>query len=305
MLRSLYRYRSVLALVGAAASWGVGTVISKRAVEEIDPFILLPIQLAISITFLTLAGRQLPRFGGRRLRRVSLLGVLNPGISYSLNLWGLTFISASVSVLLWAVEPVLILGLAALILAEKITPRIGILSALALAGVLLVIYEPGGQLAIIGVLLTVAGVSCCAIYTVGSRQLVSEAADESNLTVVAGQQAAALIFALLLLILAALITDIASVASVTWAGWASALGSGIFYYGLAFWLYIAGLRHIPASSAGVYMNLVPIFGIAASYVLLGEGLGVTQWLGAVITIAAVASLSVSRGGQQRSVEVSS
>lgn len=40
------------------------------------------------------------------------LGVLNPGLAYLLGLIGRSQISASLSVLLWAVEPVAILGIA-------------------------------------------------------------------------------------------------------------------------------------------------------------------------------------------------
>jgi drug/metabolite transporter (DMT)-like permease len=42
-------------LVLAAAAWGVGTVISKRAVAEIPPLTLLVVQLATSVAALGLA----------------------------------------------------------------------------------------------------------------------------------------------------------------------------------------------------------------------------------------------------------
>ena len=43
------------------------------------------------------------------------LGLLNPGAAYALSLLGLTTITASLSVLLWALEPLMILFLAALV----------------------------------------------------------------------------------------------------------------------------------------------------------------------------------------------
>jgi drug/metabolite transporter (DMT)-like permease len=66
--------------------------------------------------------------------------------------------------------------------------------------------------------------------------------------------------------------------------WLSALASGALYYAAAFWLYLTGLRRINAATAGLYINLIPVFGIAASYVLLGERLSARQWLGAILIV---------------------
>ena len=47
-------------LILAAAAWGLGTVISKRAVSEIPPLTLLPIQLAASVLVLAILMRSTP-----------------------------------------------------------------------------------------------------------------------------------------------------------------------------------------------------------------------------------------------------
>ena len=52
MSRSVAPPRVVTLLVLAAASWGAGTVISKRAVAEIPPLVLLVVQLATSVAAL-------------------------------------------------------------------------------------------------------------------------------------------------------------------------------------------------------------------------------------------------------------
>src|SRR5947207_527264 len=81
------------------------------AVAEIPPLTLLPIQLATSLGFLVFAGRLRGERGiaGPLRRPVGWLGILNPGLAYALSLLGLALITASLSVLLWAVEPILIL----------------------------------------------------------------------------------------------------------------------------------------------------------------------------------------------------
>ena len=48
--------------------------------------------------------------------------------------------------------------------------------------------------------------------------------------------------------------------------------SGIVQYALAFWLYLFALQHLRASVAAFYLALIPVFGIAAASVFLGESL---------------------------------
>jgi drug/metabolite transporter (DMT)-like permease len=276
--------RDIVPLALAAASWGVGTVISKRAVEEIPPFTLLPIQLAASLAVLAV----LMRATGMPLRGsppiLARLGILNPGIAYALGLAGLTWISASLSVLLWALEPLLILVLASLFLREGITARLVGLSLVAAMGMVLILFDPasGGQWP--GVLLTLAGVACCAAYTVIARRFVAES--DSTAQVVFAQQAFALLFAAIVGVAAAAL-DGSGLGSITTLGIASAVASGVLYYAAAYWLYLTALRRVPASLAASSFYLIPVFGVMAGSLLLGDRLEPVQWIGVAIVAAAV------------------
>ncbi len=79
-------------------------------------------------------------------------------------------------------------------------------------------------------------------------------------------------------------TDLTAIGSSTWL-WAGA--SGIVYYALAFWFYIIGLKRIPASLAGLFLNLIPIFAVGGAYLFLGERLAAVQWVGAALILTAV------------------
>ena len=281
---------AVPALVAAAASWGVGTVVSKQVVDDVTPLTLLPLQLAASCTFLaTIAVVRHERLvWSPSVRRLGALGVLNPGVAYALGLIGLTTITATMSVLLWSLEPVVILLLAALVLREHIPAALAASIAVAIAGVLIVVYQPGATGDAIGIALTLASVGCCALYTVLTRRLLL---DDSSLNVVIAQQTAALVFAVVL----ASVVDLAG-----GTGWdldglgagelLGAAASGVLYYGLGFWLFLTGLRHVPASYAGAFLPLIPVFGVAAGY-LVGERLEPRQWLGAVVIVAATAAIA--------------
>jgi probable blue pigment (indigoidine) exporter len=289
---------AVAALVAAAACWGVGTVVTKQVVDDVRPLTLLPLQLAASTAFLlaVAAVRREPLEWTASLRRLAGLGVLNPGLAYALGLVGLTTITASLSVLLWAAEPVLILLLAVLMLGERISVSLGLFLGLALAGVILVVYQPGAAGDPAGVALTLAGVGCCAVYTVLARRLLL---DDASLKVALAQQAVALVFAVLLAIGAG------AVGATGWAlgqmdaeAWLGAMVSGVLYYGLAFWLYLTGLRHVPASYAGAFLPLIPVYGVAAGY-LVGERLDPRQWFGAALVIMATTLMGLRelRGGE--------
>jgi drug/metabolite transporter (DMT)-like permease len=51
--------------------------------------------------------------------------------------------------------------------------------------------------------------------------------------------------------------------SLAWAIgiWLWAIASGIVYYGLAFWFYITALKQTSATLAGLFLNLIPVFGV--------------------------------------------
>lgn len=292
-LRAPTSRAAVAALIAAAACWGLGTVVSKQVVDDVAPLTLLPMQLAVSCVFLlaiTVARRE-PFGWTPPMRRLAALGVLNPGLAYALGLVGLTTITASMYVLLWATEPVVILLLAALVLREHIPTALAASIAVAVLGVLLVVYQPGAAGNGAGITLTLVSVGFCAAYTVLTRRLLL---DDSSLTVVLAQQAAALGFAIVLA------TAVDVVGGTGWeltglsaAAWLGAGLSGVLYYGLGFWFFLTGLRLVPASYAGAFLPLIPVFGLAGGY-LVGERLELRQWVGAVVIVVATAAIALQQ-----------
>jgi drug/metabolite transporter (DMT)-like permease len=284
--------RDLASLILAAVCWGLGTVVSKAALAEIPPVSLLAIQLAASLGVLTvlMRGQGIP-LRGDTPPLLARLGILNPGMAYALGLLGLTSITASVSVLLWALEPVMILVLAAIVLRERITPATVLLSAAALAGIVLVVYDPaslGGQA--VGVGFALAGIACCAVYTVVTRRAIPDTRETGQ--VVLAQQAYGLLFALVLVGAFAVLGQPVTPARVTPLGLSSAVLSGALYYAGAYWLYLGALRRVPASVAAGSFYLIPIVGVAAGAVILDERLTVIQWVGAGLVLASVLGILV-------------
>lgn len=294
--------RHVIALTLAAACWGGGTAVSKQAVAEVPPLTLLAIQLAVSVAFLAVVtrvrGDRIPT--GREGRLLARLGLLNPGLAYALSLVGLTGITASLSVLLWATEPIFILVLAAVVLGERIGAGLLIPSALAIAGLALVLFDPAASGSVVGIVLTIAGVVACAVYTVATRRWLL--GSDSTFGVVLAQQLHALAFALIALAVVAGAGGVVLPAGVSALGIASAIVSGLLYYAFAYSLYIWALRSVRASAAAASFYLIPVFGVAVAFVI-GERLQPFQWVGAAVVVASVAVITI-RAAQPSSASAS-
>lgn len=281
-------------MVLAAAFWGLGTIATKAVLDEVPPLTLLVVQLTVSVLFLWLiflATRQTFSLG-KNPARLSLAGLLNPGLAYTFALIGLSITTASMSSLLWAAEPALILALAWILLKERLTGITLLLSLVAISGALMVIagaanLEGGGLL--LGNLFIVAAVFFCSFYTVITKQ----AAENANpISLAAVQLSVSLVLALAIWSVDlndGVLAILADIQPHTWF-WASV--SGIIYYALAFLFYIMGLKQMAASEAALYLNLIPIFGVAGAFIFLGERLAPIQWIGALVILFAVGAISI-------------
>jgi len=120
MSRNSIGITPTLSLIGATALWAIATVISKKLLATVPPITLLVAQLVPSVILLWIlaAVARIDPLRWRVLVPVALLGCLNPGMSYTLSLLGLTRTTASVATLLWAAEPALIVGMSPLTIIE-------------------------------------------------------------------------------------------------------------------------------------------------------------------------------------------
>lgn len=276
-------------LGGAATCWGLGTVLSKYALGGIDAPVLLPFQLMCSVLLLgafLLATRTSLR-GINRSMQIAALGVLNPGIAYALGLIALAHINASVSVIIWATEPVVIVVLAFALLHERLPLWSVACLAAAMAGVALIVGAPSTGNSTIGVVLTFASVFACALYSVLLRRMNLT---DGTLPVVFLQQASALGFAVVVLFVISR-QSVNSIAATTLQQ-ISAILSGGFYYGVAFLLFVSGLRRTSAARAGMSLTLIPVFGLLFSALLLGETMRLRQFVGSTVVVGSMALLAI-------------
>jgi drug/metabolite transporter (DMT)-like permease len=68
--------------------------------------------------------------------------------------------------------------------------------------------------------------------------------------------------------------------------WLAFAALGVFSTLVPFVCFYAGLRRLPAAEAGIMATLEPVVAVVSAAVVLGEGLGPIQWLGAILVLAA-------------------
>lgn len=244
-----------------------------------------------SVTFLwcVVAFRNAPVPTVDVLFRLSLLGLLEPCLTYVLVLIGLTFTGASEASLLQSLESIMIVLLAMLLLKEIPSINFIVLSAMMLVGLFFALDIHGGNIkeSWLGASLISLGMLSAAFYVVLSSRIKKE---QDVFYIVACQQTLALVASILMLPLEwTIYPDSKAFAALpsSLEIWGLALISGVVQYALAFSFYIYSLKHIRAGLAGMFLNLVPIIGVVGAVVFLGEKLSILQVGGAALTIIAL------------------
>ena len=210
-----------------------------------------------------------------RTRRLLFLESFLGNFLFSIcMLFGIALSSALAAGVIMAAIPAAVALLSWIFLKERITVRVGLAIAFAVAGIALVSLvrhdEADGGGSLLGNLLLLGSVVCEASYVVIGKRLTGN---------VSAKRISALVNLWGLLLVTpfgawqAWHYDFAAVSTGTW--------SLLLFYSLAasmvtVWLWMTGLRHVPASSAGVFTVLLPISAGAVGVALLGEHFNAPQ-----------------------------
>ncbi|MFD0385367.1 EamA family transporter [Streptomyces stramineus] len=76
----------------------------------------------------------------------------------------------------------------------------------------------------------------------------------------------------------------ASVRSSHWLVAAVVCGCGL---GVAYLLYNHSITRLSVSAAGIILNIIPVFGVAAAIVFLGESINAWQFIGAALIVGGI------------------
>ncbi|MGB0660357.1 MAG: DMT family transporter [Mangrovicoccus sp.] len=281
--------RAKAALVLACLLWSGNFVVGRAMRGEIDPASLNALRWSLAlIVFAPLAMGsfrkkwRLAMFHWRLILAMAATGVV--GFQFALYT-ALRTTPVANSVLLLAVTPLLIVASSALLGKGSLTPRRIAALALSLLGVatLLGNGDPRAVLAFDlgqGDLWLLGAVTCWTIYTQLLRATPKELPGDVTLF-------ASMLVGVPLLWSLWLISPTVPMAQFPAQVWIGILYVGLGAALLAFIAWGYGVKGVGPDSAGLFLNLMPVFSIALAFIFLGEGIGWGQLSGAALILAAL------------------
>ncbi len=291
------RRTGILLLLVMNFVWGGSYAVAKWALGFMPPATLLMSRFLLGgLVLLLVAPRPLPRIARRDWLGVTLVGALGITLAFLLNFWGLQRTTATKAAIEITLEPIILVLLARLFLAERLHPRTMVALAISLAGTFLLLLggkdaatlwqEIVGAGELLGDILVLISVALGGVYTVISKP-VSRRIGAMWTTALSSLIGAGLTVPLA-------VWEIGAGHVIQWNG---GLVLAILFFGLictalGFALWNLVLIDMPAGIMAVTLNVQPLAGIIIGWLWLGETMTLTGYAGTALILGGVSLLPV-------------
>ncbi|WP_243015119.1 DMT family transporter [Brevibacillus borstelensis] len=264
----------------AASIWGGMYVVVKVVVDIIPPLELVWLRYVIALLALLIIGaltKQSWRVAKRDWPLIILIGFIGNTISIVTQEVGTMHSSAQMGAIITSTTPAFMVLFARMILKEKITAKKAISIVLATTGVCVIVgtaqIDTSNQLG--GVSLIIAALTWSLMSVLVKR--------------VPGQYSQIVVTSYSILVAIALLTPftLGRLTKLDFQAimqpsiWGGLLYLGVISTACGFLLWNRGLQKLNASSGGLFFFLQPIVGTFLGWVLLGEQIGLSFWMGTV------------------------
>ncbi|MEV6428475.1 EamA family transporter [Nocardia sp. NPDC051463] len=275
--RAAGSYAGTLALTALTPIvWGSTYAVTTELLPPDRPlFTALMRALPAGLVLLALT-RVLPR--GIWVGRAAVLGILNIGAFFPLLFLAAYRLPGGVAGVLGAVAPMIALGFAAMVLAEKPTGRKILAGLVGVFGVALVVLRGNAQLDTLGVIAGLAGAASMSLGTVLTKRW-GRPEGVGPLALTGWQLTAGGLF---IAPLAFLIEGAPPALDGRAVG--GYLYLGIIGTAVAYWLWFRGISRVPATSIAFLGLLSPVSAAVIGWVALGQALTPLQIAGMVIAL---------------------
>lgn len=283
------RTRAIAALILAMLMWGCSAVFMRTLALSLSSENSLAMRYLV-LTAVNIAGLlwlgtwRIPKEDWLRFLIAGVIGMA--GYNWFVNA-GYQLVPAGIGTLITTVEPLMIAILAAVLLGEKLTRFVLLGVVIAVAGSVVLFWPDltSATPSTISARGLVYLVLCClgwAVYTIVTKPLLAR---HDSFTVTA----VTMLIAAPLMIGAATEPLPALAAKLDFRQWLE-VGYLVFVAGIAgtmLWNY--GARHLSSSAAGTFLYLIPVVGVAAGALALGEPVTVYVVAGGLLILAGVAA----------------
>ncbi len=210
-------------------------------------------------------------------------------------LTGVMLTSASAAGVILSTLPAVVAVFSWLFLRERLSARVWLAVALAVGGVMLLTLARqdggGASASVLGNALVFACVCCEAVYVILGKRLT---ASLSPLRISALINLVGLLLMTPLGLWQARQVDFGAVSAADWA----LLG----FYSLAAslvstWLWLSGLKHVPANHSGVFTIAMPLSACAVAVAWLGERMSTAHWAAFALAAAGIVLIAWPASGR--------
>ncbi len=288
-----------LACFAASSLWGSGFFFGKIALAEMGVGSMVFYRFFFAtVALIPLLLTHRPGLSRREwglLFGASFLGV---PLQFLLQFYGLSLTTVSHAALMVGTMPVLLAVGAAVFAHERMDTTGWLALAASTTGAALIAvgghsHQKGGA-TLSGDLLVVLSMAIALFWILGNRRLMQR---HSPIVVTAYGTAVGM---LMLSIIVPVLFGLPPVEHVSAKAWGALIASGLLCTATTTLLWNWGMTQVPASQAGVLLNMEPLVGSILGVVILKEHLGPSAWVGGAMILTAALTLTLHSKTQVRS-----
>jgi len=270
-----------LACGAAGALWGTGFFFGKIALREVSVGHMVLFRfLFASLAVLPLAVRSREPWSRKDWLILAVAAFFGVPLQFLIQFQGLSMTTLAHAALMIGTMPVILAAAAAVFLHERLdTAGWGALVASTTGACLIALAgHSNGASSLTGDLLVVASLVIALVWILGNRNLLNR----HNALIVSSRSI--LVGTVMMAVWVCLQYGVPPTHGVSMKAWASLAASGVLCTAATTVLWNWGMTQVPASQAGVFLNMEPVIGSILGVSVFHEKLGPLAWLGGLMIV---------------------
>lgn len=275
----------LMAIVATSIIWGLSFLSIKVAVGVLPPMTLALVRFLIGSVVLSIIYfimEKEKRLNKKDIPMLALSGCIGMSAYFYFENNGIKYISASSASIIIAVIPIFTLIAEIIFLKAELTKKKIISVIVSFFGVYLIVgFNSGGgsENSLKGYLLMFGAVLVWVTYSITTKSLYKK---YSQIAIVYFQTLFGTLFLVPFVFFETTnwsLVDNTIILNVIFLG--------IFCSAIAYYLYIYAMDHLGVSTTSLFLNLLPVVTVIASYFILGERINLYQMIGGALVIFSV------------------